>query len=188
MQQLSALDALFLYLETPETPMHVGSMVLFKKPKGHRGSFYPNLRGHIESRMHLAPLLTRKLAFMPLSLANPMWVDDHDIDLDYHIRSHILPKPGTQAQLEAAVAKLHEPMLDRDRPLWQFTVIEGLQSGEVVLTSRLHHAGMDGQAGVALSQTLLDVEPNPPKRVVVAQEQSKRSAVMSATVNVSPAM
>ena len=181
MQQLSALDALFLYLETPETPMHVGSMVLFQKPKGHRGSFYPNLRSHIESRMHLAPLLTRKLAFIPLSLANPIWVEDLDIDLDYHIRSHILPKPGTQAQLEAAVAKLHEPMLDRDRPLWQFTVIEGLQSGEVALTSRLHHAGMDGQAGVALSQALLDVEPNPPKRAAVAQEKSKRNAVTSAT-------
>jgi len=187
-QQLSALDALFLYLETPETPMHVGSLVLFQKPKGHRGSFYPNLRRHIESRMHLAPLLTRKLAFMPLSLANPIWIDDDHIDLDWHIRSHTLPKPGTQAQLEAAVAKLHEPMLDRDRPLWQFSVIEGLQSGEVALTSRLHHAGMDGQAGVALSQALLDIEPHPPARAASEKSASKRGMTLSATSMLSSAI
>ena len=179
MQQLSALDALFLYLETPETPMHVGSLILLQKPKGHRGSFYPNLRRHIESRIPFAPLLSRKLAFMPLSLANPIWVDDDNIDLDWHIRSHTLPKPGTRAQLEAAVAKLHEPMLDRDRPLWQFTVIEGLQNGEIALTSRLHHAGMDGQAGVALSQALLDIEANPPPRA--AAEKAKKSQSLTAT-------
>ena len=190
MQQLSALDALFLYLETPETPMHVGSLMLFQKPKGHRGSFYPHLRRHIESRMHLAPLLTRKLAFMPLSLANPIWVDDPDIDLDWHIRSLVLPKPGTQAQLEAAVAKLHEPMLDRDRPLWQFTVIEGLQSGEVALTTRLHHAGMDGQAGVALSQALLDIEANPPARAASEKASSKpnRAVPLSATSMITSAI
>lgn len=166
MQHLSALDALFLYLETPDTPMHVGSMVLFEKPKGHRGSFYPQIRRHIESRMHLAPLFTRKLAFMPFDLANPIWVEDDDIDLDWHIRSMTLPAPGTQAQLEKAVATLHEGMLDRDRPLWQFTVIEGLQSGEVAFTSRVHHAGLDGQGGVALAQAILDVEPKPAPRKV----------------------
>jgi diacylglycerol O-acyltransferase / wax synthase len=159
MQHLSALDALFLYLETPETPMHVGSLFLLEKPKGHHGSFYPNIRRLIESRMHLAPLFSRKLAFMPFDLANPMWVNDDNVDLDWHIRSMTLPKPGSVAQLEAAVAKLHEGMLDRDRPLWQFTIIEGLASGEVAFTSRIHHAGLDGQGGVALAQAVLDIEP-----------------------------
>jgi diacylglycerol O-acyltransferase / wax synthase len=159
MQHLSALDALFLYLETPETPMHVGSLFLLEKPKGHRGSFYPNIRRLIESRMHLAPLFSRKLAFMPFDLANPMWVHDDNVDIDWHIRSMTLPKPGSTAQLEAAVAKLHEGMLDRDRPLWQFTIIEGLASGEVAFTSRIHHAGLDGQGGVALAQAVLDIEP-----------------------------
>jgi diacylglycerol O-acyltransferase / wax synthase len=159
MQHLSALDALFLYLETPETPMHVGSLFLLEKPKGHRGSFYPNIRRLIESRMHLAPLFSRKLAFMPFDLANPMWVHDDNVDLEWHIRAMTLPKPGSTAQLEAAVAKLHEGMLDRDRPLWQFTIIEGLASGEVAFTSRIHHAGLDGQGGVALAQAVLDIEP-----------------------------
>jgi diacylglycerol O-acyltransferase / wax synthase len=159
MQHLSALDALFLYLETPETPMHVGSLFLLEKPKRHRGSFYPNIRRLIESRMHLAPLFSRKLAFMPFDLANPMWIHDDGVDLDWHIRAMTLPKPGSVAQLEAAVAKLHEGMLDRDRPLWQFTIIEGLASGEVAFTSRIHHAGLDGQGGVALAQAVLDIEP-----------------------------
>jgi WS/DGAT/MGAT family acyltransferase len=173
MQHLSALDALFLYLETPETPMHVGSLILFEKPKGHRGSFYPNIRRHIESRMHLAPLFTRRLAFMPFDLANPIWVHDDDVDLDWHIRKMTLPKPGTRAQLEAAVAKLHEGMLDRDRPLWQFTIIEGLQSGEIAFTSRVHHAGLDGQGGMALAQAVLDIEPRPaPRKVTRAKAKS----------------
>ncbi len=161
MQHLSALDALFLYLETPETPMHVGSLFLLEKPAGHRGSFYPNIRRLIESRMHLAPLFSRKLAFMPFDLANPIWVHDDNVDLNWHIRAMTLPKPGSNAQLESAVAKLHEGMLDRDRPLWQFTIIEGLASGEVAFTSRIHHAGLDGQGGVALAQAVLDIEPTP---------------------------
>lgn len=162
MNHLSALDALFLYLETPETPMHVGSLILFDRPKGAAGKsvFYPKVRRHIQSRMHLAPLFTRKLAFMPLDLTNPIWVDEPAIDLDWHIRSLTLPAPGSDKQLEAAVAKLHEGMLDRDRPLWQFTVIEGLQSGQVAFYAKLHHAGLDGQGGVALAQAVLDLTPH----------------------------
>ena len=161
LNHLSALDALFLYLETPETPMHVGSLILMQKPAGHKASFYKNIRRHVASRMHLAPLFSRKLAFMPFDLANPIWVAADEVDLDWHIRSMMLPKPGTRTQLEAAVAKLHEGMLDRDRPLWQFTVIEGLDSGEVAFYAKIHHAGLDGQGGVALAQAVLDLEPKP---------------------------
>jgi len=161
LNHLSALDALFLYLETPETPMHVGSLILMQKPAGHKTSFYKNIRKHVASRMHLAPLFSRKLAFMPFDLANPIWVDADEVDLDWHIGSLVLPKPGTRLQLEAAVAKLHEGMLDRDRPLWQFSVIEGLDSGEVAFYAKIHHAGLDGQGGVALAQAVLDLEPKP---------------------------
>ncbi len=164
LNHLSALDALFLYLETPETPMHVGSLILMEKPKGHRTSFYKNIRAHIVSRMHLAPLFSRKLAFMPFDLANPIWVEADEVDLDWHVKHVTLPKPGTRAQLEATIAKLHEGALDRDRPLWQFTVVEGLESGEVAFYAKIHHAGLDGQGGVALAQAVLDVEPKPVAR------------------------
>ena len=173
MHHLSALDALFLHMETPDMPMHVGGLILLDKPKQHRGSFYKKIREHLISRMHLAPLFSRKLAFMPLDLVNPIWLGGADLDLDYHIRHRMLPKPGTQAQLEALVAGLHEGMLDRDRPLWQFTVIEGLQSGQVAFSSRIHHAALDGQGGVALAQAMFDTEPTP-RLVESAEEKAKR--------------
>ena len=174
MQHLSALDALFLQLETPETPMHVGSLILIEKPKGRRGSFYPALRRHIESRMHLAPLFSRKVAQMPLSVANPGWQRVDRVDIDYHIRPVQLAKPGTHRQLEACVAKLHSVLLDRDRPLWEFYVIEGLRSGEVGFYSKIHHAALDGQGGIALAQAMLDVEPTPR---TVAPAAARRAAL-----------
>ncbi|MEO8102254.1 MAG: wax ester/triacylglycerol synthase domain-containing protein [Betaproteobacteria bacterium] len=161
MHHLSALDALFLQLETAEVPAHVGSVSLLKKPPGHRGSFYPHIRKHIESRLHLAPLFSRRLAFMPLDLASPIWLGGSAVNLDDHITRVVLPKPGTPEQLDDAVAKLHEGMMDRDRPLWQFTVIEGLQDGNVAFYSRIHHAALDGQGGVALAHAILDTSARP---------------------------
>ena len=170
MHHLSALDALFLHLETPDMPMHVGGLILLDKPAKHRGSFYKKIRAHIASRMHLAPLFSRRLAFMPFDLVNPIWLGGAEIDLDHHIRHQLLPKPGTQAQLEAMVATLHEGMLDRDRPLWQFTIVEGLQSGQVALVSKIHHAALDGQGGVALAQAMFDTGATP--RVIESAEES----------------
>ena len=161
MHHLSALDALFLQLETPEVPAHVGSVSLLQKPQGYRGSFYRQIRKHIESRLHLAPLFSRRLAFMPLDLANPIWLGGTAVNLDDHITRVVLPKPGTPEQLDAAVATLHEGMMNRDRPLWQFTVIEGLQDGNVAFYSRIHHAALDGQGGVALAHAILDISATP---------------------------
>src|SRR5687768_8838764 len=121
MKHLSALDALFLQLETADTPMHVGSLMLLEKPRGRRTP-YRAIREHVAGRMHLAPVFSRRLHTMPGDLANPVWLQETELDLDYHLRQARLPRPGTQEQLEAAVARLHEGVLDRDRPLWQFTV------------------------------------------------------------------
>lgn len=173
MKHLSALDALFLHLETPETPMHVGSLMLLDVPSRSRKAAFANIRKHIASRLHLAPLFTRRLEFMPFDLANPIWLEADDIDLDYHIQHVTLPKPGTRTQLETKVAKLHEVQLDRARPLWQFAVIDGLQSGQTAIYGKLHHAGMDGQGGVALAQAVLDVEAKPRKVVPRAGKADK---------------
>src|SRR6202521_3375944 len=158
MKHLSALDAIFLHLETPETPMHVGSLMVLEKPKGKRDA-YAAIRDHVAKRLHLAPVFSRKLAFMPMDLANPVWLHEPNIDLDYHLRRLTLPAPGGEAQLEAAVAKLHEGALDRDRPLWQFTVIDGLKNGEVGFYAKIHHSALDGQGGIAVAQALLDAQP-----------------------------
>lgn len=169
MDHLSGLDATFLYLETPEQPMHVGGLNIFELPAGYAGDFLEGLRAHITARMHLAPVFRRKLVNMPFELANPIWVSDDDLDMEYHIRSTVLPKPGSRAQLDKLVGRLHSSLLDRSRPLWEFYVIEGLQSPadapagtrHVAFYSKVHHAAVDGAAGVALAAAIMDISAIP---------------------------
>ena len=161
MQHLSAMDSAFLHLETAEMPMHVGSLHRYQLPAGYKGNWVEDVKEHLGKRLHLAPVFTRKLALMPFDLANPVWIEDDDIDLDYHIRHTVLPKPGTQAQLEALAARLHSSLLDRSRPLWEFYVIEGLADGTMGFYTKVHHAAIDGQAGVALGNAMLDLGPVP---------------------------
>ena len=155
MNHLSGMDASFLHLETPEMPMHVGSLQIADLPEGYAGDYYADVKAWMASRMHLASVFQRKLALMPFDLANPVWVDDEDIDLDYHVRHVILPRPGTMEQLEKYVARLHSSLLDRSRPLWEIYVIEGLNTGQVAIYNKMHHAAIDGQAGVAIAKALL---------------------------------
>jgi diacylglycerol O-acyltransferase len=159
MKHLSGIDSAFLHLESPEMPMHIGSLNVLDLPDGYSGDFFEDTQAHIRERMHLAEVFTRKLALMPLDLSNPVWVDDEDIDLDYHIRRVTLPKPGSNRQLQQYVARLHSSLLDRSRPLWEFFVIDGLKNGQVALYSKVHHAGIDGQAGVAVAKAIFDLAP-----------------------------
>jgi len=161
MKQLSGLDASFLHLETPEMPMHVGGLNVFELPKGYHGDFHEDVKAHIVSRMHLASIFTKKLALMPFDMANPVWVDDDAVDVDYHIRKITLPKPGTMAQLETYVGRLHSSLLDRSRPLWEFYVFDGMKSGQAAFYSKIHHAALDGKGGEALAQAMLDITPTP---------------------------
>jgi diacylglycerol O-acyltransferase / wax synthase len=161
MKNLSGLDATFLYLETPETPMHVASLHLIDLPEGYKGDFCEDVKKHVAGRMHLAPLFRRKLELMPLELGHPIWVEDNNVDLDYHVRRIILPRPGSMAQLEAYVGRLHSNLLDRSRPLWEFYVIEGFHTGQMGFYFKAHHAAIDGAAGVAVAQALLDITPKP---------------------------
>ncbi|GCL64038.1 WS/DGAT/MGAT family O-acyltransferase [Pseudaquabacterium pictum] len=161
MSHLSIIDGAFLHLESPEMPMHVGSLALFDPPEGGATDWYEAVKAHVAGRMHLAPVFTRKLALMPFDLANPVWIPDDDIDLDYHVRYLVLPKPGTMAQMEALCARLHSSLLDRSRPLWEFYVIEGLADGRLGFYSKVHHAAVDGQAAVAMANSVFDLTPEP---------------------------
>lgn len=167
MKQLAGLDATFLYLETPEMPMHVGALNIYQLPPGHQGSFVTQLRQHMAQRLPLVPVLRRRLWWMPLNLANPAWVDAEP-DLKYHIVVVKLPRSARlgdgQAELEAAVGELHARLLDRERPLWRFFVLEGLAPTadgckRVGLYSQFHHAAVDGQAAVAVARMILDTTP-----------------------------
>ncbi|HEX6705649.1 MAG TPA: wax ester/triacylglycerol synthase family O-acyltransferase [Albitalea sp.] len=159
MDHLSSTDASFLHLETAETPMHVGSLMLFDLPEGYRGNYHEDVKAQIAKRLHLARLFRRKLATMPFELADPVWIADDDIDLDYHVRSVTLPRPGTMAQLEVLVARLHSSLLDRSRPLWEVVVIDGLASGQIAYYSKAHHSGVDGKAGMEIAKVFYDVTP-----------------------------
>ena len=162
MKHLSIVDGAFLHMESAEMPMHVGSLNLFDPPAGYKGEgFYEKVKEHVARRMHLAPVFTRKLALMPFDLANPVWIHDDDIDLDYHVRYMVLPKPGSLEQLEALAARLHSMLLDRSRPLWEFYVIEGLADGRIGFYGKVHHAAVDGQAGVAMATSMFDLTPEP---------------------------
>ena len=158
-RSLSGLDAGFLYIETPEAPMHVGALALFAYPESIDGSLIEHVRAHLAGRLHLSGVLNQRLALMPFDLGHPIWVNADEIDLGQHVRHARLPKPGSLAALEKLVAKLHAEPLDRSRPLWQFWIIEGLRDGGFALFTKVHHAALDGAAGVALAHALLDLGP-----------------------------
>jgi diacylglycerol O-acyltransferase len=170
LRQLSGLDATFLYLETPEMPMHVGAMHLLELPAGHRGHYVNDLRRHIAARLPAAPALRRRLWWMPLNLANPVWVDAKP-DLLQHVVEIRLPRGSAtrsdaRSLMEAQVSRLHPVLLDRHRPLWKMHVIEGLPRSaqgrkQVGIYTQLHHAAVDGQAAVALANVLFDLTPEP---------------------------
>lgn len=159
MQHLNNLDAAFLHVETPETPMHVGSLHVFELPPGAAGHFHERVRAHLAARLHMAPVFHRKLATMPFDLANPVWIEDEDIDVDHHVRPLLLPPPGSLAQLQSLAGRLHSSLCDRSRPLWEVYVIEGVEGGRAALYLKVHHAACDGKAAMELIAAMFDAAP-----------------------------
>jgi len=160
MKPLSGLDGAFLSLETPATPMHVGSLHLFQVPPRYRGNFRNAVKKMISTHLHLAPVFRRRLAQMPLQFANPVWVHE-GVDLDFHIRRVDLPPPRSWRQVQDCVGELHGELLDRSRPLWMLYVFEGLESGDNAYYIKIHHSLLDGQAGAALAAALFELSPTP---------------------------
>jgi diacylglycerol O-acyltransferase / wax synthase len=160
-RKLSAMDASFLYLETPEMPMHVGSMAIFRLPEGYQGDFFEDFKAMIASRLHIAPILKSRLEKAPLDIDHPSWVEDDQFDIDRHIFRASLPAPRDRATLERIVGWMHAKLLNRARPLWEFYVFEGMKDNEIGLYSKMHHACIDGGAGAALTNMIYDLTPVP---------------------------
>ncbi len=159
MDRLSALDVSFLYMEEPSTPMHVGGLLTFEPPV--EGFDYDGLVDLIGRRIGLVPRYRQKIKWVPGRLASPVWIDDPDFDLAYHVRRSGLPKPGSDEQLRELAARLISRPLDRTRPLWELYLIEGLSGGRVAIMTKTHHAMVDGVSAVDLSTVILDVTPQP---------------------------
>ncbi|MDQ1706673.1 MAG: diacylglycerol O-acyltransferase / wax synthase [Frankiaceae bacterium] len=160
--RLSALDVSFLYLETPTTAMHVGGVAIFEPPRGGGGSFdYDALVDLVSQRISLVQRYRQKVRWVPGRLANPVWVDDEDFDITYHVRRSALPRPGTMDQLRELVGRVQSRQLDRSRPLWEIYLVEGLEDGRFAIITKTHHAMVDGISAVDISTLILDVGTTP---------------------------
>jgi diacylglycerol O-acyltransferase / wax synthase len=156
--RLSALDASLLYLEDATTPMHIGGVAIFRRPR--TGFDYERLLGLIEQRLALVPRYRQRVRHVPGHLARPVWTDDTDFDITHHVRLSALPKPGTNEQLAHLVARLMSRPLDHNRPLWELYLVEGLQRNRFALVTKTHHAMIDGIGAIEIGQVILDVSPN----------------------------
>jgi WS/DGAT/MGAT family acyltransferase len=162
--RLGALDASFLHLESPETPMHVGALGVFEGEAffDASGRFrLADVRALVRSRLHLIPRFRRRLMSVPMDQGRPIWVDDDRFDVTYHVRLTALPRPGSWEQLLALYARIEAQTLDRSHPLWELWFVEGLEGGRVALIQKTHHALVDGVSGVDVATVLLDVTPEP---------------------------
>ncbi|HEV7906854.1 MAG TPA: wax ester/triacylglycerol synthase family O-acyltransferase [Pseudonocardiaceae bacterium] len=157
--RLSALDASFLYLEDSTTPMHVGELAVFRRPR--TGFDYDRLVELIEQRLALVPRYRQKVVHVPGRVARPVWVDDPDFDVAYHVRRSALPKPGNDAQLRELVARLMSRPLDHTRPLWEIYLVEGLARNRAAVITKTHQAVVDGIGAMEIGQVILDVSPTP---------------------------
>ena len=182
MNRLSALDALFLYAETPRTPTHVAGLMVFAPAPRDRDVFAA-FREHTAERLDRLPLYRRKLAPTPFGSDHPMWVVADNVDLDYHVRHVALPKPGTMAQLRELVARLHASPLDRDRPLWQHYLIEGLEGDAFAVYAKMHHCTMDAVAGMSTLGIMYDLtaEGEPPQRYQVVRTPAEPADFLELT-------
>ena len=152
--RLQPLDVSFLYLEGPTTPMHVGGLAVFEPPA--EGFDYERFVELIEQRIALVPRYRQKIKWVPGHLANPVWVDDTEFDLSYHVRRSALPRPGSDEQLRELVARVQSRSLDRNRPLWEMYLVEGLSDGRFAVVTKTHHAMVDGLASMDIGAVLLD--------------------------------
>ncbi len=155
--RLTAVDASFLAQEGPTAHMHVGAVMIFDGPP----PAYEDLADHVRTRLHLVPRFRQKLAFPPLETGRPLWIDDPNFNLEYHVRDTALPAPGSEKQLRALAARVHSQALDRSKPLWEMWLVQGLEGGRFALLSKTHHALVDGVAGVDLATVLFDLQPTP---------------------------
>jgi diacylglycerol O-acyltransferase / wax synthase len=157
LDRLSSTDASFLHQEGPTSHMHIGGVLVFDGPPPE----FTDYLDHVRSRLHLVPRYRQKLTTPPLETGRPLWVDDPDFNLEYHIRHTALPAPGSEEQLFLLAGRIASQQLDRAKPLWESWLVEGLEDERFALVFKTHHALVDGVSGVDLATVLLDLTPSP---------------------------
>ena len=157
LDRLTAVDASFLHNEGDASHMHVGGITIFEGPP----PAYRDFLDHIRGRLHLVPRYRQRLAIPPLETGRPVWADDPNFNLEYHVRHSALPEPGSEEQLLLLAARIFSQRLDRSKPLWETWFVEGLENNRFAMISKTHHALIDGIAGVDLLTVLFDLSPVP---------------------------
>ncbi|HEX4010155.1 MAG TPA: wax ester/triacylglycerol synthase family O-acyltransferase [Solirubrobacteraceae bacterium] len=158
LDRLTSIDASFLHQEGRSSHMHIGGVLLFEGPP----PSFDDFLDHVRSRLHLVPRYRQKLATPPLETGRPLWVDDPDFNLEYHVRHTALPAPGEEQQLFLLASRIASQQLDRTKPLWEHWLVEGLADGRFAVISKTHHSLVDGISGVDLASVLFDSERDPP--------------------------
>ena len=169
MQQLQGMDASFVALEQRNTPMHIGSILIYD-PATAPGGFvrFKDILSFFRSRMQLSKTMRQRLVKVPFGIDYPYWIEDPDFDLEYHVRHVALPKPGDWRQLCIQAARIFARPLDLERPPWEFTVVEGLDNipgippGSFAMVTKVHHAAIDGMSGIDLMEALHTLDPAAP--------------------------
>lgn len=169
MEQLQGMDASFVAMETRNSPMHIGSLLIYD-PSTAPGGFvrFKDILAFYESRMKLSKTMRQRLVRVPLSIDYPYWIEDPEFDLEYHVRHVALPKPGDWRQLCIQAARIFARPLDLTRPPWEFTVVEGLDNipgvpkGCFAMVTKVHHAAIDGMSGIDLMEALHTLTPDEP--------------------------
>jgi diacylglycerol O-acyltransferase len=159
--RLSAADASFYQMENSATPMYVGSLAILRKPRS--GLSYEALLATVEQRLPQIPRYRQKVREVTLGLARPVWLDDRDFDITYHVRRSALPSPGSDAQLHELIARLGSRPLDKSRPLWEMYLIEGLAKNRIALYTKSHQALVNGMTALEIGHVVADRTQKPPE-------------------------
>jgi WS/DGAT/MGAT family acyltransferase len=158
LDRLTAVDASFLSNETTTSHMHVGAILVFEGPP----PLYVDLVEHVRGRLNMVPRFRQRLAIPPFEAGRPLWIDDVNFNLTYHIRHTGLPEPGGEEELKRLAGRVFSQQLDRSKPLWELWLVQGLERDRFAILTKTHHAMVDGVSGVDIATVLFDLEPVPP--------------------------
>lgn len=175
MERLSGLDASFLYLESSAQLLHVCGVILLDPETIPGGYSYETFKGELERRISGVPMFNRKLKQVPLGIDHPVWVKDEDFDIDRHVHRMAVPSPGGDGELADLCGHIAGIPLDRSRPLWEFFVIEGLESGKVAVFTKMHHSTVDGVSGANAISYMCSLEPDAPPLESAPRDQHSRT-------------
>lgn len=195
MRQLSELDASFLYLESENAPMHIGSIYLFDASERETPLAFSTFVAYLRSRLHVVPVFRQRLKEIPLRLGRPYWIDDSNFSIERHLAYVSLGENSREANLMTLASKILEEPLKRDRPLWHITFVDGFRLGGekegkagFALIVKLHHAAIDAFSGEEIIGNLLEYTPepqpiNPPRLWQPRPEPSEERVMIQAGAN-----